>query len=677
MTALTTIFAPKSIALVGASENPEKVGHILLKNILDSGFTGEVYPVGASTVEVLGRRFLGSVREVPKGVDLVLLTVRNETAPQALKEAAALGPKAIVVLASGYGDGPLARRKLEKEVAAIRAQGVARVLGPNAAGIYDAYGNVNASYFPEVPRARGNVSFICQSPAYASVLFHEMRGRGLGLSKFACIGAPLDLDPADFLDFLGRDERTEVIALVLEEIKDGGRFLRTAAEVCLKKPVVVFKTGGAAPGPLVREADIFRSASRQAGILIGGESESFFDTISVLSCLARSLPESENACLLTVSGTVATTALDLASDLGLQFPRLDPATRKALEPAVPTFASLANPVDLTTQVDPTRIGGAIDTLFADRRLSGFVALDSGWDREELGRALAEARRKYAKPVVAFCIGAPQVTQALVGAGIPVFPTPERAIRAYHSLVTYRKLLESLKRKGILQAPAPHPPVTGKGKAAPRLVALAEHETKEILAAAGVAVTPETVTSRLQDADELVRKVGYPLVLKVVSAKIQHRSEVGGIVLNIQNRKALDKGFLELRKQFKKEPILVQRQVAGVLELIVGARRDPVFGPFVCFGVGGVLTDLLRDFSVRLCPVRKIDADTMIQEIRGAPVLNGYHNIPAVDPPQLVAVLVKISELMLAHPEIQDLEINPLIITAEGPVVANARAQVLR
>lgn len=679
LSALAAIYAPKSIALVGASENPEKVGYTLLKNIVDSGYTGEVFAVGTSTVEVLGRRFLPTVREVPRGVDLVLLSVPNESAPQALKDAAAIGPKAIALLASGYGEGPLGGRKLEKEAALILAQGMTRILGPNCSGLYDAHASLNASYFADIPRARGNVSFICQSAAYGGVLFHELRQRGLGLSKFASIGTPLDLDHADLLEFLGRDERTDVIALVLESIKDGGRFLRAASEVSLKKPVVVFKAGRSATGPLVGDLDIFRSAARQAGILLVHETERFFDTVSALSALARNLPGDENAALVTVVGAQAETATDLCTELGLSLPRLEGATRKAVQAAVPEFGSPVNPVDFTTQADPAGLGAAVDALFADRHLSGFIALDAGWDREEFARAFVEGRRRYSKPVVAFAVAAPQVTQSFVQAGIPVFPTPERAVYAYHSLVAYRKLLESLKRKGIIAAPVPPaPPAGDKGKGKPpRQVALTEHESKELLASVGIPVPAEAVVDRLKEANELVRKVGYPLVLKIHSNRIAHRLQSGGIRLDLANRKALEKGFAELRKQFKKDPILVQKQVPGVLELIVGARRDPVFGPVVCFGIGGVLTDLLRDFSVRLCPVRRTDAETMIQEIRGAPILNGYHNIPAVDPPKLVDVLVKVSDLMMNRADILSVEINPLIVSPEGPMVANARAEVLK
>lgn len=693
MSHLEALFTPRSIAVVGVTENPEKLGHLLLKNIVDFGFMGEVYPVCATGGEVMGRKAYASIRDIKAEVDLVLVTVPNREAVAALKDAAKLRPRVLAILSSGFGETGLAGKKIEREIHAIFQDGTTRVMGPNCRGVLDAHHRLNATFYRDVPRSRGNISFVTQSGSYGALLFNEVRQRGLGISRFASIGNQLDLEPTDFLEALGADEHTDVIGLFVEEIKDGSRFVQVAAEISLKKPIVVFKAGRTPAGSKVAEAhtgsqagsvEVFEAAARQAGILLTHDTEQFFDQLAVLSSFARNLPASESVGVLGVSGGPSVTIADVCEEVGLRLAPLEPATRKAIRALIPEAGADANPVDMTPEIDPENFVPCVDAFLGDKNVAGCIAIDVGLDRPEFARAFVEGRNRHSKPVVAFAAGAPEVAGALVRSGICVYPSPERAVRAYQALVAYRKMLEVQKRKGIIArttaptaaVPAVVPGRSGKVKAT-RIVPLGEVEAKALLRECGVPVIGEMVIKGARDAAQFLKSNGYPLTLRALDAR-PARGDRAEAIGGIGNRRQLDKAVSSLRRKAGKSVLLLQRHVqAEPCALQIAVWRDPVFGCAVRCGLAGVFAEILRDVAVRVCPIRRTDAEGMLQEVRGHALLDHALAAARVDSAQLADVTVRVSELILARPEIAELVLDPVVLCAGEVLVLSAHGAVVR
>jgi len=686
LNSLEPLFTPRSLAIVGVTENPEKLGHLLLKNLLDSGFLGELHAVCATGGEVLGRKTLPSLKEVKGEVDLVLLTVPNPETISALREAARLEPKVVVVLSSGFGETGLAGKKVEREIHALFHGTGTRVVGPNCRGVYDAHNRLNATLYREVPRNRGNISFVTQSGSYGALLFQEVRQRGLGISKFASIGNQIDLDHTDFLEALGMDDRTDVIGLFAEEIKGGARFVQVAAEISIKKPIVLFKGGRTAAGSKVAEAhtgsvsgssEVFEAAARQAGILLARDTEHFFDTIAVFSAIARNLPANENVGVLAVSGGPTVTAADLCEELGLRLVPLEPSARKAVRALIPESGSDVNPVDMTPEIDPIHYGPCVDAVLGDKNVSGCVVIDVGVDRPELARAVVDGRAKTSKPVVAFLAGVPEVASTFVRAGIPIFPSPERAVRAYHALVSYRKMLEVQKRKGIIARPATLTPTKapGKGKPKPlRPVALAAADAKALLAEAGLPVLHEAIVHGLKEAGVFVEEHGWPVALRVRGKK----PTADGAIADIGSRKELERALHALRHKAGKAGLVLERHVQRIEgELRVVGWRDPVFGCALRVGLSGAFSEILRDVAIRVCPIRRTEAEGMLQELLGWPLLAHSLATARLEPVKVAEVLVKLSDLLVARADLAELVLDPVGLARGKVLVIGATGTVLR
>ncbi len=691
MNPLESLFTPRSIAVVGVTENPEKLGHLLLKNIVDAGFGGDLYPVCPTVAEVVGRKTLPSLGEIRSDVDLVLVSVPSHETIAVIKDAARLHPKVLVILSSGFGETGIAGKKLEKEIHAIFAEGGTRVVGPNCRGVYDAHHRLNATFYRDVPRNRGNISFVTQSGSYGALLFDEVRRRGLGISKFASIGNQIDLQHADFIELLGADDRTDAIGLFIEEIKDGSRFTQIAAEVSLKKPIVVFKAGRTQTGGRVAEQhtgsavgsnEVFEAGARQAGIILARDTEHFFDTLTVLSSFSRNLPVNENVGILTVSGGPSVIAADLCDELGLKLHSLEPATRKTVRGLIPEAGADQNPVDLTPDIDPENYVPCVDAVLGDKNVAGCLAVDVGMDRPEFARAFIEARNRHGKPVVACLAGAPEVTSAFVRSGIPVFPSPERAVWAYQTLVIYRKMLEVQKRKGIMPrvAPAavPERPATGKTKPKPlQPRVLTGADAKAVLAEAGIPIVPECAVAGIRDAAAFLKDNGYPLTLRIPEGRAA-RTTAEPVIDGIANRKQFEKALHSLKKKAGKAPLILHRQVTHApCTLRMVGWRDPVFGCVVRVGLSGVLSEILRDASVRVCPFRRTDAEGMLQEIRAYPLLAHALEGTKQDPARAAEVLVKISDLLLTRPEVVEVTLDPVVFSPGEVLVLSAQATVLR
>lgn len=659
---LDALLRPSSIAVVGASRDPAKLGHVLLKNVIEYGFAGRVYPVNPSGGEVLGLPIHASVATLPEAPDLVLLSIPNRNVPSVLREAASKGARAAVVLSSGFGEMGGEGTTLQQEV---RASGL-RVLGPNCMGVYHRPAGLNATYFWELPRVEGRVAFVSQSGAYGGMTFRELGRRGVGVSTFVSIGNQVDVTHADVLEHLAGDDASEVVALFIEEVKDGRRFLDACRRVAAKKAVVAFKVGRTTAGrraaqshtgSMAGDAEVCRAALRQAGAFVARETDEFFDALAAYAAYPKGLRRGGGLAIVTISGGPCVAAADACEEAGVPVPELSAKTRARIQALMPEFGAPRNPVDMTPQMDPTRMPECVEAVASDPRIRALLAINVGLDRPDFAEAFTRLRTRV--PVIAFTVDAPEVARRFEAAKVPVFPTPERAVRALAAL-------------GLAGAPSKEPRARRRGVASPEKGAnhvLDEHASKQVLGGVGVPVCREAVATTAAEAQRAARRLGYPVVLKALDAGA-HKSDAGGVRVGLRDRKELLAAWRALAARFGPR-VLVQEMVRGDHEVLVGARRDPTFGPVVLFGTGGIWTEQAHDVAVRVCPVTRGGAMAMIRETRAGERLAGMRGTARGDVGTLADILSALSRWMLSDPDVLEVDLNPVITGGRRTVAVDA------
>lgn len=676
MKQLEIFFTPGSVAVVGASSNPAKAGYIALENIINYGYKGDIFPINPSGGTALGKRIYASLSEVGRQIDLAVMVIPNHAMESAVSDAAKCGVKSVIIISAGFGEesGPDGAGRTKRLNEIIRANNM-RVIGPNCLGVYDVINQLNATNFPNLPKIKGNISFISQSGAYGGILFNALKERNIGLSKFVSIGNQIDIGHADMLEYLGEDDSTAVIALFIEALKDGPRFLETARKVSCKKPIVALKGGRTASGrcaaqshtgSMAGEYAAYRAGFKQAGIILADDSEQFMDILSVLSLQHHILPVSNKVGIITISGGPAVSAADTCEESGITVPALSEKTVKELRKYLPPFGAGNNPVDMTPQTAPENYLACMEAICKDSDIGGLIALNVNLDFPEFGQALLKVQDKYKMPAVAVLTDDPKI-EGLMNGRIPVFKTPERAVKAYKGLIICRENRDRLiaKKTEVRQKIRKASGLFAKGGNY-----LAEHEAKLILKQCGIPVTREILCKSKAEVLKAAKKIGYPVVLKVASQDILHKTEAGGVILNIANSKKIKEAFKAL--EGKSSRWLVEEMIKDGQEIIIGGKRDDTFGGVVLFGMGGIFTEILKDFALRVCPVSRADAREMIDELKSSPVLKGYRGRKPVDIDAIVDAILKVSDLMHNNPEIKELDINPALVNHKGLVVVDSR-----
>ena len=446
---LKQLFEPESVALVAVSRDPDKLSHMLMRNLVQARPRARLYPVSRSRGAILGYESYPRLRTLPEAPDLVLVSVTGDQVKSAVTEAAEIGARVVVVLSSGFGETRYEKGKqLEEELLGIARGCGMRILGPNCLGIYNGHANLNGTYLVQRVLHKGNISLISQSGAFAGVLVHELNTYGLGLASFASIGNQIDIRHQEVLEFLAGDPNTDVIGLIVEGIKDGPGFLSTLKGVTRIKPVVVFHIGRSSvgrraaashTGSLAGDFSILRGAATQGGALVAATSEDFRDALFTLSCNRDRLPHGSSVAIVTISGGPSVAAADYCEEIGLSVPRLPDAVRKRLSGYLPTFAADSNPVDMTVATPPENFGPAVDLIMGEPSIAGAIAINWGFDRPEFAQAFVDAMQKHHKPVVAFVVENPEVRGIFRRHGIVMLPSPERAARSYRALCEYAKV----------------------------------------------------------------------------------------------------------------------------------------------------------------------------------------------------------------------------------------------
>jgi acyl-CoA synthetase (NDP forming) len=668
---LTPLFAPRGVAVLGASRNPAKLGHRLVENLIAPGFPGDVFPVNPSGEAILGRAAVPRVEDLPRDLDLALVSLPAKAVLAAVRALSERSCRVCVVLASGFGETGHAGQALQGELGSIaRATGM-RIVGPNCMGVVNVPGRLNASYFWDVPRQPGGITFVSQSGAYGGLFFREVRARSLGVAKFLSIGNQSDLGFTECLGWLADDPDTRVVGLFVEGIRDGRAFVSAAARLARAKPVVALKGGraeagrraaGSHTGSLVGAWETYRAGFAAAGVVAVEETEELFDAIVTLEAHGARPARDPAIAILTISGGPSVVAADAAEAAGLRVPPLPEERRLALRAYLPEFGADGNPVDMTPQMETAGFAPSVRLVLEAPEVSGAVAIDIGLDRVEYADALAAAQTLTGKPVVACTVDTPEMDRRLRAAGIPLVPGPERAVRAYRALVRHAALQRSVEPEPTWRSP----PRLASGLAE-RVAAstgpLGHGDARALLEAYGVGFPRERIVATVEEALSAAGEIGYPLVVKTARPDVLHRTDARGVVLGVTDVEALTRAARRIEARLGAGPLLVQEEVPRELELLVGGRRDPSFGPTVLIGLGGVLTEVLRDVSIGLAPLAAGTARAMLGEGRRVTLLRGFRGTDPIDEAAPAAVLVGIGDLLVEHPTIAEVEVNPLIASS--------------
>ena len=701
---LDKMFRPASIAVIGASNRERSVGKVLAHNLMTAGFEGPILPVNPKARAIGSALAYPSVADLPFAPDLGVICTPPATVPGLIAELGARGTRAAVVITAGFSElkGDAGARLTQEMLDAARPH-LMRIVGPNCVGVLVPGIGLNASFAHMHPKA-GDLAFVTQSGAVATSVIDWATHRGIGFSHIVSLGNMADVDFGDMLDFLLADPRTRAILLYIESVTHARKFMSAARAAARAKPVILVKSGrsdaaaraaASHTGALAGSDTVYDAAFRRAGTLRVFSMAELFDAVETLAHGSRIA--GDRLAIVTNGGGIGVLATEALSDAGGQPAELTPATMEALDAVLPTTWSRGNPVDIIGDAPGERYAGALEAVLEDRNTDAVLVLNCPTaiaDSEEAARATLDviAKRKGRRPVLTSWLGdgtAEEARRLFAGANVATFETPEQAVRGFMHLVRYRR-----HQRLLTETPTPlHHQTAPAVETARRIVdavlaegrdVLTEPEAKQVLDAYGVPVVRTVVVDSARAAAEAAEDMGGRVALKILSREISHKSDVGGIRLNLSGRdqvRGAAESMLETVSDMTDgasvDGFTVQEMadMPNAHELIVGLQHDAVFGPAVLFGKGGTEVEVVRDSAVGLPPLNSVLARDLIAQTRINDLLRGYRNRPAADIDALARVLERIGQLAFDLPEIAELDINPLLANDRGVLALDARIRV--
>lgn len=682
---LTGFFDPRSIAVVGASRDRGKVGHAVYANLLSGGFQGAVYPINPSAPEVLGHRTYSSLSELPERVDLAVVVVPAKACPDVIAECSALGIPAAIVISAGFRESGPAGAALERELMRIARDGGVRILGPNCLGVISTKTNLNASFAPIMPPP-GSISFLSQSGALGTAILDWAVGAGVGLAHFVSLGNKADVSEVDLIEAWSADADTGVVVAYLEAITEGQAFVVAVRELVRRVPFVALTAGSSDAGAravsshtgsLAGSKSAYDAAFRKAGAIAARTVQELFDFAEGFA--RQPLPERQGTVILTNAGGPGILATDACEEHGVLLATLEGETIEALRQVLPPAASLYNPVDILGDASADRYAQAMEIVLKDPNCSSLVVIltpQAMTEPADTAKAVVERARDRHTTTLAVFMGDRTVADAgevLKGGGIPTYAYPERAIGTLAAMERYRAFRDTppsapcdvrIDRDSVRTA-------IDHAKAAHRTF-ITESSAQRIAEACGVRTPKAQLASSLSGAQEAADAIGYPVVLKIASPDILHKSDIGGIALDLHSAADVAKAYDRIISRVTSRMpdariwgITVQEQVSAGREVIIGVNRDARFGPILMFGLGGIYVEVMKDVTFRLCPVLPDEAREMISEIRAIGLLRGARGAAPADTEAIVDVICKVSALATEFEDITELDINPLVVMDRG------------
>jgi acetyltransferase len=695
---LDAIFHPTSIAVIGATEKPGSVGRTILWNLLSSPFGGTVYPVNPTRPAILGVKAYPSVAAIGEPVHLAVIVTPAKTAPQLVADCGEAGVKGVIIISAGFKEVGAEGAELERRVLeAARRYGI-RLVGPNCLGVMNPIERMNATFAAGIASA-GRVGFVSQSGALLTAILDWSAREDVGFSAIVSLGSMLDVGWGDVIDYLGDDPNTDSIVIYMETIGDARAFLSAAREVAMTKPIIVIKPGrteqaakaaASHTGSLTGSDDVLDAAFRRAGVLRVDSISELFEVSEILAKQPR--PRGRKLSIVTNAGGPGVIATDALIRGGGELTPLSPETMEALNAVLPAVWSHNNPIDIIGDAPPERYAQALEVAAADPQSDGLLVIltpQAMTDPTATAKALARHARIEGKPVLASWMGGAEVSEGariLREAGIPTFAYPDTACVLFNHLWRYGDNLRSLYETPAL----PDAPERGEAREdVDRIVAavaaegrtlLTEYESKKVLAAYGIPISDTEVAATPDDAVAAADEMGYPVVAKLLSRTITHKTDVGGVVLNLRDADAVREAFDQIRTAVAEkagiehfEGVTIQPMINWTgYELIVGSSPDPQFGPVLLFGMGGQLVEVFRDRALALPPLNMTLARHVIHETTISGVLKGVRGRRPIDEEALAGLLVRFSELVAEQPRIAEIDINPLLASPERIIALDAR-----
>ncbi len=687
------VLSPRSIAVVGASRQPGSLGQLVFQNIMEGGFTGVVYPVNPKADAIMAVKAYPSILDVPGEVDLAIIIVPTQFVARVADECGQKGVRAIIVITDGFRERGLEGAAREEELRDVALGHGMRLVGPNCMGIIntDPEVRLNAS-FSRIYPPRGNIAFLSQSGAMGLVILEYASDLNMGISGFVSVGNRADISSNDLLQYWEDDPATRVILLYLESFGNPRKFIRIAKRVSARKPIVVVKGGttlvgsraaSSHTGALATPEVVSDALFRQAGIIRVDSIQELFDVATLLS--NQPLPEGKRLFIVTNGGGPGILAADASAQQGLTLPELSPETASKLKPTIKRDITIGNPLDLTGSVTPQEFEGSLRVLAEDDNVDAVLAVfvpaavvDSTLVEEAIRRVSPLFQRRK-KPLLACFMGQRGFKANLGKAGsfVPCYPFPENAILALAKAIEYRELMQ--KPRGVV------PRIKGiKRERARRIIEAAMSRYKqrpfwlpadkivELLDCYGVRVVETSVARSADEAAALAARAGFPVVVKLNSSTITHKTDVGGVMLDLNSGdevkvafKAIKDKLAAIGRESEMEGVTVQRMVSGGIEIIAGVTQDPTFGPLIMFGLGGVQAELLKDIVLRLHPLTELDASEMVSSIKMASLFEGFRGAPPSDVQAVQDLLLRLSAMVEDIPQIAELDFNPVKVMPRG------------
>ncbi|PID35728.1 MAG: GNAT family N-acetyltransferase [Rhodobacterales bacterium] len=701
---LSKLMNPASIAVFGASASEGSVGAILLNNLLADGFKGPIYPINPKHEKIGALTCYPSADAIGEEVDLAVIATPARTVPGIIRDCGAAGIKNAIILSAGFGEGGGAGKELEGElISAARRAGV-RFMGPNCVGLVRPWHNMNATFLRS-GTPKGNLALISQSGALNAAISDWAGPHHLGFSALVSLGNSFNIDFGDMMEFLSTDPKTDAILLYVEGVRQAPEFMSALRAAARLKPVIVLKSGRHATsaaaasthtGALIGSDDVFAAALERAGAVRAQTFGQLFAAAEILSSSKRT--RGNRLAIVTNGGGAGVLAADRAGDMGIELAQLSPETIEKLNGKLPKYWSHGNPVDILGDAGADGYREAVKAVMADKNVDGVLALlipQAVTDATEAAQAVLDALpKRRSKPVLASWMGQTSVQEGrdlLSQNGVADFLTPERAVEAFSYLAKHER-----NRKLALETPGPLPRETRPDFSGAKMIIdavladgrdmLSDMESKALLHAFHIPINVTLEANSAAAALVAAETVGFPVAMKINSPDISHKSDVGGVVLNIRNAGEVSRAFRRMTESAREaEP---KARITGVTiesmaklqdarELVVGASRDNIFGPTILFGAGGTMVEVLRDSAVALPPMNSVLADRLINRTKVSKMLDAFRDKAAVDRDAVIDVLMRISDMVCELPEVIELDINPLFAGPSGVIAVDARVRVAR
>ena len=690
---LSPFFNAKGVAILGASTNPKKLSYGILENLLTYGYQGGVYPVNPNADSILGKKAYPSIADVPDPVELAVVVLPVTVIMDTMRQIGERGIKNVVIITGGFKELGPEGAEIENSVKKLAKSYGMRVVGPNCVGTVDVRTGLNSTFIKGVPPA-GPIAFISQSGAICGGVIDLIINSKIGFSHFASLGNEMDVTETDMLEYFAEEEDVKVIAMYVEGIQDGPRFMRVAREVSMKKPIVFLKAGkndagakavSSHTGSLAGSYAAYQSALKQAGVIEVSTINELFNLAWALG--SQPLPKGKRVAITTNAGGAAALAADSLDFNGFELAKISSEIQARLREKLNPSAQVSNPVDMLGSVSPEDYLWSLGNLDQDEGVDVLLPIlvpQALVDTVGVAKAWVEMGSQTEKTLLTCLMGersTAESKQILNLNNVPVYPFPDQAGPVLNGMWEYRQRLERRPYEEVSLSTADKAKIEDAKVAIGQRKVIGEFESRLLLDAYGIPNVPGGLARTADEAETIAENIGYPVVLKIVAEGLIHKSDAGGIVLNLQNSEELRVAYDELLDRIRKnEPsaeiigAMVEKMAKKGVEVIVGMRRNVTFGPLMMFGMGGTMVELVKDIQFRVAPLSKEDIHSMVSDTMAGKLLNGYRGAPVADFHSLYEVIAQLSHLALENTEIQEIEINPLIVYPqdEGVVAIDSR-----